>query len=517
MNHLQKFTSQVRGHLAVILVANNAFLIGLWWFAANKQDISNSDMLWLLLLGAVILTAGFSILSTRYLTQPLKTVWRAVLHISPTATAEEQAPNLSQVELGRDMVTSLVGHIYQLASVVDDVEKVAQQEQSSLSHDFVATNLPLPLIILDEHNTVIFANRAMLEYIRQDSDSVIGNNFYSVMDLAFSNDITFDSWLEDAKANKAIATHSWERVKLRLTDVEASDQPQFDLAAYYNKNNPQNFETMLVFFDHTNQYAQDDQAMSFVAVAVHELRTPLTLLRGYIEVFEEELEGKLDPELDSFMKKMAVASQQLSTFVNTILDVSRIDSDQFTVKLHKEDWNTVLQSTINDLRMRAKVRDITLELDVADKIPPVAVDRVAISEVLSNLIDNAIKYSDQSHEIVIKSRVTNDGLVETTVQDNGVGIPESAIPHIFERFYRNQRNRAQIGGTGLGLYLAKAIVSAHGGHIWVNSKEGQGSTFGFTVLPYAHIAGNTKTGDAEPTGIVRNAHGWIRNHSLYRR
>lgn len=515
MNHLQKFTSQVRGHLLVILIANNTFLIGLWWYASHFQNMAGADLLWLLILGSLILTIGFSILSTSYLTQPLKTVWRAVLHISPNTAAEQQAPNLNQVQLGHEMVTNLVGHIYQLASVVDNVEKTVIEEQQNPSHDFVATNLPLPLLILNKDNQVVFANKAMCEYIKRDADSVIGNDIYSSVDMAFSNDVTFDAWLQDAKANKAIATHSWERVKLRLPDIEAADQPQFDLAAYYNKNNPQSFETMLVFFDHTNQYAQDDQAMSFVAVAVHELRTPLTLLRGYIEVFEEELEGKLDPELDSFMKKMAVASQQLATFVNTILDVSRIDSDQFTVKLHKEDWKTVLEGCINDLRLRAKVRDISLEVEVPDNLPPVGVDRVAISEVLGNLIDNAIKYSNGSHEIEVKSFLTKDGQVETTVKDYGVGIPESAIPHIFERFYRNQRNRAQIGGTGLGLYLAKAIISAHGGTIWVRSREGEGSTFGFTILPFAQISADNK--NSEPTGIVRSAHGWIRNHSMYRR
>ncbi len=87
------------------------------------------------------------------------------------------------------------------------------------------------------------------------------------------------------------------------------------------------------------------------------------------------------------------------------------------------------------------------------------------------------------------------------------------MPHLFEKFYRSHRSRNQVGGTGLGLYLSKAIVDAHGGRLWVRSREGQGSTFGFTVQPYTNLADKQKNGD----DITRGAHGWIKNHSLYSR
>src|SRR5205085_4993295 len=100
----------------------------------------------------------------------------------------------------------------------------------------------------------------------------------------------------------ATATASWERVRLNVHD----DHPEhlFDLAAYYNRDNPQHSETMLLLFDHTKAYSQDDQAVSFIALSVHELRTPLTLLRGYIEVFEDEIDTSGNPELESFMQKI---------------------------------------------------------------------------------------------------------------------------------------------------------------------------------------------------------------------
>ncbi|HEY5442303.1 MAG TPA: ATP-binding protein, partial [Candidatus Saccharimonadales bacterium] len=161
------------------------------------------------------------------------------------------------------------------------------------------------------------------------------------------------------------------------------------------------------------------------------------------------------------------------------------------------------------------VRGITLKCRLAKDLPPVGIDELSIREVVNNLIDNAIKYSGTSRVIQIDSRLNREGLVETTVQDFGLGISTSVLPNLFTKFYRDHRNRAQIGGTGLGLYLSKAIVSAHGGSLWVRSQEGEGSTFGFTLLPYAQLSEAAKQGGDQE--ITRSAHGWIKNHSLYRR
>lgn len=134
--------------------------------------------------------------------------------------------------------------------------------------------------------------------------------------------------------------------------------------------------------------------------------------------------------------------------------------------------------------------------------------------MLANLLDNAIKYAKGTKEVHLTVSLNSDGMVETNIKDFGLGIDGSILPHIFDKFYRNHRNRAQIGGTGLGLYLSRSIVDAHGGHIWVKSKVDEGSTFSFTVLPFAKLAESGKTSDT--SSITRNTHGWIKNHSFYR-
>ena len=149
----------------------------------------------------------------------------------------------------------------------------------------------------------------------------------------------------------------------------------FDLVAYYNKNNPEGFEIMLMLFDRTRQYSQDEQAMSLVSLMAHEIRTPLTLLRGYIDAFEEELDGKLDPEMTNFMYKMKVAAQQLAAFTTNILNVTRFENNQLTFKLQEENLKPILQQAINNMELGARVHGIKLTLNVDSNLPTVGADR----------------------------------------------------------------------------------------------------------------------------------------------
>jgi signal transduction histidine kinase len=212
---------------------------------------------------------------------------------------------------------------------------------------------------------------------------------------------------------------------------------------------------------------------------------------------------------------MQSQAEQLMAFVNNILNVARVDDDQLELRLEKGDWASVLKQAIDSISLRAKVRGIALECKIPPDLPPVGIDRISITEVINNVVDNAIKYSGGSKTIDIEVHLKPDGMIETTVQDYGLGISASIMPNLFTKFYRDHRNRAQIGGTGLGLYLSKAIITAHGGNLWVRSTEGKGSVFGFTIPPYDSLSAEKKgAGNSE---IVRSAHGWIKNHSLYRR
>lgn len=512
MDHLQKLRRQVRKYVFGLVLVENVLLIGSLWAADTFTGLPP-----LLIVGsALIIGAGLCFVIAPivegYIMQPIQALWQAILHLSPTDHGIA-APKIDELKLGQELVASLAMQIYQMADTAEHASTEKVERSNALSNNFVAQSLPLPFFAMDATETITFANEAAANYLGMSAADMIGKNVYMVLDMSFPSDETFDHWLKEVKDKSATATRSWERVRLTVRDGHPTRI--FDLASYYNRDNPQHLETMLVLFDHTKMYSQDEQAVSFIALSVHELRTPLTLLRGYIEVFEDEIDTTNNPEFKDFMLKMKSQAEQLTAFVNNILNVARIDGDQLQLKLQEEKWPEVLKSAIENLGLRAKVRGVTLHCHLTSDLPTVGIDRISIYEVINNLVDNAIKYSGDSKDIEIETHLTKDGLIETTIQDFGLGISTATVPNLFTKFYRDHRNRAQVGGTGLGLYLSKAIVTAHGGSIWVRSKEGEGSTFGFTLIPYAQLSQEIKeNGDQE---ITRNAHGWIKNHSMYRR
>ena len=511
MDFYTKYRRQLTTRLLAYIFVLQALVIGLGWILYDQG--MKPGFVW----GSMSLCAvGGSILFTRFISntssEPVKALWQAILHVSPHEQSQAPAPKIEQLRCGRELVSNLVNHIYQMASVVEDVEKTTSKKIQDMHTNFLATALPLPLLVLNKDDEVLYVNDVALRYLALPLDELEGKNVYTTLDMAFSDEQTLHGWLQTVRKSSVTANTRWERVRIGLPGQK--DAKQFDMAAHFNSDNPMGYETLVILFDHTEVYSQDDQAMSFVALSVHELRTPMTLLRGYIEVFDEELGPTLNQEMKGFMQKMDAAAQQLTAFVDNILNVAKIEDNQLTLQLKEEKWEDVLRTVVNDLRLRASVRGVEIKATVARDLPSVGVDRYSIYEVVANLLDNAIKYSRGTKEIHLTANLNADGLVETSVKDFGLGVDASILPHIFDKFYRNHRNRAQIGGTGLGLYLSRAIVQAHGGQISVSSKVDEGSTFTFTVLPYAKLAEQGKTGDTN--GITRGAHGWIKNHSLYR-
>ena len=512
MNYLQKFTRQFSTRLLLLFILSDLILVGNWLISHEIFKFTGN---WLLLALAVLPLLSLTFLpwlSTKYLTQPTKLIWQAILHITPHSEENVPAPNTKSLHFGKELVDSLTAELYQLATVADTVTTTLERKNANLSNNSVANDIPLPLLVLDGAQTIIFANIAAQKYLDMKPADLVGKNVYSMLNLSFETDETFDVWLNKARANSVTDSRNWSRVRLSL--AEPKKTLLFDLAAYYTKASSAGYETLLTLFDHTQQYSHDDQAMDFIALAVHELRTPLTLIRGYVEALEEDAAGKLSTNEAEFLKHIDAGGQQLAAFVNNILNVARIEDDQLSFQLHEEQWPVIIESAVRDMQLRASVHDITIESEVAPNLPSVGVDRIGIYEVLSNLLDNAIKYSVDSKKVILKTHLTNDGLVETTIEDFGAGIPENIVPHLFDKFYRNHHTRTKVSGTGLGLYLSKVIVSAHGGHIWIRSKENEGSIFGFTILPYAKLSGNSKDRKQD---FTRTAHGWIKNHSLYRR
>jgi signal transduction histidine kinase len=512
MDYFQKFSSQFRDRIVLLLILNNLVVVVDWGLSDYVFKLTGYWLLLTMLAIPLLTLISLACLSTAYLTKPTKLLWQAILHTVPDSR-NIPAPKIESTTLGRELVSTLANNVYQLA--IDGARSAISNDQAAkdLHHNEIATKLPVPLLTLDAAGVVTFANPAALHYFEVAETDVIGKDFHLLTSLRFSTIDTFDGWLDNVRNRIISDLHNWQQVSATLATRKTL---QFDMAASYSKDDPQNCDVIIAIFDRTKSYKEDDQSLSFIALVVHELRTPISLLLGYIELFEQELNGKLDPELTRFMYQMKSAGQNLASFVTNVLTVARMESNQLELQLTEENWGNIVKQAVDEMQLRARVQGIKIETHIAEGLPTVGANPVTASEVLINLIDNAIKYShDSKHKTIILSvGLTPDGMVETTVQDFGVGIPASVIPNLFEKFYRNHRNRAQISGTGLGLYLCRKIVEAHEGHIWVQSQDGQGAIFGFTVKPYAALANELK--NSNNTDIVHSAHGWIKNHSLYR-
>lgn len=442
---------------------------------------------------------------------------RAILHVAKE-NSTVGAPKGKMLPASRQFFEELAAQVYDMASkglgfpgapAETDV-KPADSKVEAFQRSLLA-NTPLAIYALDKENRLAYANQAGLEYAGLNPQESVGQPFYDIVKLSFASDKTLDEWLQESSESRLTGTKAWDRVRLTLGDGAVK---QCDMAARFNKDNPDGVETVILLFDHTERYTKDDQGTSAVSMAVHELRTPLTIMRGYIEVFEEELLPQLTPEQAEYMRGLSAQAQQLSSFVNNIMNFTRIEENDLAVIMKEEDWGAIVDQAVRNMELRARVRHKSVQAQIEPNLPHVAVDHTTINEVLVNLIENAIKYTHSEAPVVVRTYKKDDNWVETTVEDKGIGIPSSLVGHIFDKFYRSHRSNKSVGGTGLGLYITKAIVTAHGGEIWVKTKDGEGSTFGFTIPTFASVADQVNNTDTK--GIVRGAHGWIKNHSMYR-
>jgi two-component system sensor histidine kinase BaeS len=210
----------------------------------------------------------------------------------------------------------------------------------------------------------------------------------------------------------------------------------------------------------------------------HELRTPLTAIKGYMEGLEDGV-LQATPETYQLVYNEADRMQRL---VNDLQELSRVESGAYVLDLAPVPVKLLIDNVTSHLKHQFDEKGINLETRLPDDLPPIQVDKDRITQVLTNLVGNALQYTPTGGAVTISARTT-DKEVEIAVKDTGIGIAPQHLHHIFERFYRADKSRARAGGgSGIGLTIAQALVNTHNGRIWVESSgEGQGSTFFFTL------------------------------------
>ena len=240
--------------------------------------------------------------------------------------------------------------------------------------------------------------------------------------------------------------------------------------------------TVVVFHDLTRIKKLERNREEFVANVSHELRTPLSLIKGYTETL---LDGAKDnPEVAlKFLQTIDRNAERLKLLIEDLLTISELESGRMRLQLQALTLQPFVAKLVEDFKPRASSRSVR----IVNEMPELSAhaDPNRVGQVLSNLVDNAIKYGRNEGTVTIRGRLAGDGMIELCVADDGPGIPADAKERIFERFYRVDKARSrEQGGTGLGLSIVKHIVQSHGGKVWVESEPGAGSRFFFS-LPMA--------------------------------
>jgi two-component system phosphate regulon sensor histidine kinase PhoR len=240
---------------------------------------------------------------------------------------------------------------------------------------------------------------------------------------------------------------------------------------------------VLVFHDVTQLRRFEAMRQDFVANVSHELRTPLSLIKSAAETLIDG--GKDNPEVaPRFLEIIDKQSSRLTLLIDDLLLLARLDSDRVELHLEPIDLRRAAQEALDDATGAARRRGTALE----NTVPAALLARVdpdRLRQVLTNLVDNAIKYGRAEGRVTVRGRRVDAGWVEISVHDDGPGIPAESLPRVFERFYRVDKARSrEQGGTGLGLAIVKNVVQAHGGEVRVESVQGEGAAF-FARLPAA--------------------------------
>ena len=235
-----------------------------------------------------------------------------------------------------------------------------------------------------------------------------------------------------------------------------------------------------VLHDITREKELEEAKDNFLSTVSHELRSPLFSIRGFLELI---LSDKVpDAEKRKHFLTMAYEqSKHLNNLVDDLLDLSRMETGRLEIKIGAVSMHDVIDRVAKRLGNGAKEKGIDLQVSLPSRLPNVQGDAERLEQVVTNLVDNGIKFTPQGGEVAIKACVKDEDLMVQVI-DTGIGIPADVLPNLFQRFYQVDGSATrEAGGTGLGLHIAKQIVEGHGGRIWAKSTLGRGSTFSFTI------------------------------------
>ncbi len=332
------------------------------------------------------------------------------------------------------------------------------------------------VVVCDNHDKVIMVNNHAKKLLEVSEENIVGTQIQQFCDS--SGEFCFADKIAQFKDTPIEEEGNPVPFNIEIDKriIKCLISPMFTRSNAY-------VGYIIVLIDVTKDVEMDELRSHFISNVSHELRTPVTVLRSYIDTlynFGNDFDFNTQREFIGVMNQEII---RLNRMVNDILDFSRYESQNVRLEKSKQNIMEIIEDAVNQVQVLAKEHDLTISIMKEPDLPEIYLNVESISRAFMNILTNAIKYSPDGKRIKVRAERSRDGdFVEVSVEDQGPGIPEKYQKKIFDRFFRVENDAHTVKGTGLGLHLVKVTVEKHhNGQVFVNSKEGEGSTFGFRL------------------------------------
>lgn len=382
---------------------------------------------------------------------------------------------------------------------------VARTESERNRLAIIINSITESIMAINKEGRILLANAAASELTQLPQASLIGRNVQDIFTWRremqeFSVDYSKEGSNTYANLEYTDIGNVTHYLKLIVTKINGDQDVQ----------SPQ---AIVTIHDETKSRDLENMKVDFVSMAAHELRTPLAATRGYLELINFKEGENVAPEIKNYLQQALKSTAELGSLIDNLLGVTRIERGTLTLRPEKVDIATDIQQAIRNANFTATDKRIKLSYDGPISGYYVIADQIALHEVINNLINNAIKYTNSGGTVHVNlARSDKNYVIE--FKDSGIGIAKASIGNLFTKFYRVHGGlNSGSTGTGLGLFIAKSIIERHGGSISVESEEGVGSTFTVVIpvldeIKLAALQQQTPKTTVQPTPTTRGNRGW---------
>ncbi len=488
-----------RGH-SVMLASQS--ILAADWVIATKMDtdeafapivkLRNTLAAILFATSAAILVIAFYL--TRYFTKP-------ILDMAHASQLIGGGDFNARVDIRRrDELGVLGSRINGMGSSLKEFVSSIELQRNRLEIILDSTNEGI--LAIDKQGRIIIANHVATELTARKRDDIIGKPIgeifaWSQETQPFAVDYTKPGTNTYTDVQYADAIGNLHYVKLIVARVkDVSEQ--------------QTAQTIITIHDETKGREFENMKVDFVSMAAHELRTPLAAIRGYLELISYKDAERIAPESTKYLQQALKSTSELGSLITNLLDVTRIERGTLTFNMERVDLAADIKQAVEDVRFTAKDKNIAVIYNGPQAGYGIIADKIAMHEVVNNLLTNAIKYTPRDGQVEVSLSQEGNTYV-ARFKDTGIGIPRQAMPHLFTKFYRVHGGLSSGStGTGLGLFISRSIIERHGGSIGVESEEGTGSTFvvKVPVLNDAQFKAIQMTQMADQQ-VTRRNRGWV--------